>query len=147
MASLPDDRPPTTAVNPVARRRVLIVDDSIVSRRLVRRCLEFAGCGDAEFLEAADGAAALRLLEAQYVDILVTDLNMPVMDGFELLRAIADTAKIAPGAIVVVSSAATESIRVELAALNATILLPKPVSANQMAMALAPVLRSQQVRR
>ena len=71
-------------------RKVLIVDDSGVGRKLVRRCLDFAGLAGSEFIEAENGAKALEVLEAGGVDVLVTDLNMPVMDGVELLRAIAE---------------------------------------------------------
>jgi two-component system chemotaxis response regulator CheY len=128
-------------MNPPAARRVLVVDDSALGRKLVRRCLEFAGCTGSEFLEAGDGAEALRQIEAGRVDLLVTDLNMPVMDGYELLRALADDAALKPGAIVVMSSAANETVAAEITRLGATALISKPVSPAELAKVLAPVLR------
>jgi two-component system chemotaxis response regulator CheY len=61
---------------------VLIVDDSSTSRRMVRQVLERMGVE--RFQEAENGKEAIALIEAQYFDLIITDLNMPEMDGREL---------------------------------------------------------------
>jgi CheY-like chemotaxis protein len=62
---------------------VLVVDDESDLRFLMRRCFEKAGH---DVRDAGDGAAALLAVQALRPDLVVTDLMMPVMDGFELIR-------------------------------------------------------------
>ena len=66
--------------------KFLIVDDFSTMRRIVRGLLKEMGCHHTA--EAEDGAAALNLLKAQRFDFVVSDINMPNLDGFELLKAI-----------------------------------------------------------
>lgn len=65
---------------------VLIVDDSTVMRNFIKRVLRMSGLPIAETLEAADGSAALERLNTAMVDLVLCDINMPVMNGEELLR-------------------------------------------------------------
>jgi two-component system chemotaxis response regulator CheY len=120
-------------------KRILIVDDSQVSRRLVRRCIEFAGFGECEFLEAGDGANALEMIEAGKADVLITDLNMPVMDGLELLRAIHESGAPKPILTIVMTSAASTALKAELDKYQVAALITKPVSHQAFAKALAPL--------
>ncbi len=76
-------RPPPKAE--VRRRRILVVDDSPLTRELLASLLEAVGY---EILTAADGAEALERLGRESVDIVVTDLEMPRMDGLELTRRV-----------------------------------------------------------
>src|SRR5258707_2162966 len=69
--------------------RILIVDDSSMMRWRVGRLITLSGVPAAEILEAANGAEALAVLESTDVQLLLTDINMPVMTGLELLREIA----------------------------------------------------------
>ncbi len=66
--------------------KFLIVDDFSTMRRIVRGLLKEMGCSHA--VEAEDGVAALAVLRTQPVDFVVSDINMPNMDGFELLCTI-----------------------------------------------------------
>ena len=66
--------------------RYLIVDDFSTMRRIVRGLLKEMGCNHAD--EAEDGVVALAMLKAQKFDFVVSDINMPNMNGFELLKAI-----------------------------------------------------------
>ena len=65
--------------------RVLIVDDSSTIRRIISRCLERAEVGISEVFEAGDGREALDLLSTQAVEVVLTDINMPNMNGLQLL--------------------------------------------------------------
>lgn len=64
---------------------VLIVDDSVTLRRVLRKELEGGGY---RVVEAADGATALQQLEAEPIQLVITDLNMDPMNGFELVARI-----------------------------------------------------------
>lgn len=124
-------------------RRVLIVDDSGVGRKLVRRCLEFAGLAGATFLEADNGQAALDILEREGADLIVTDLNMPVMDGIELLRAMAEVPSCKATVRIVMTSTASPRLRAELEQYGVAALIAKPVSPTDVAKVVAPLLIDQ----
>jgi two-component system, chemotaxis family, chemotaxis protein CheY len=66
--------------------KFLIVDDFSTMRRIVRGLLKEMGCNNAD--EAEDGAIALQMLKTQKFDFIVSDINMPNMNGFDLLKAI-----------------------------------------------------------
>jgi two-component system chemotaxis response regulator CheY len=66
--------------------KFLIVDDFSTMRRIIRGLLKEMGCHHSD--EAEDGVIALNMLRAQKFDFIVSDINMPNMNGFELLKAI-----------------------------------------------------------
>ncbi len=66
--------------------KFLIVDDFSTMRRIVRGLLKEMGCNNAD--EAEDGAVALGMLKSGKYDFVVSDINMPNMNGFDLLKAI-----------------------------------------------------------
>jgi two-component system, chemotaxis family, chemotaxis protein CheY len=66
--------------------RTLIVDDSSVMRKIVERVLRQAGIPLGQVMEAANGSQALDIIRQQTVDLVLADVNMPVMDGLELVR-------------------------------------------------------------
>lgn len=70
---------------PPRRRRILVVDDSITARTLEQSVLEAAGY---EVRTAVDGADAWRVLQEHGADLIVSDIEMPRLDGFDLCRAI-----------------------------------------------------------
>ena len=92
-----------------ADMKFLVVDDFSTMRRIVRGLLKEIGYGNAE--EAEDGAVALNMLKAAKFDFVVSDINMPVMNGFELLSAIKkdDTLKHLP-VLMVTAEARKEDI-------------------------------------
>ena len=83
------------------RRRVLVVDDSITTRTLEQHVLEAAGY---ETLTAVDGADAWRQLHERSVDLVVSDVEMPRMDGFALCRAIRASSRFAKLPVVLVTA-------------------------------------------
>ena len=66
--------------------RALIIDDSSVMRKIVERSLRQAGLDLSEVKEAGNGAEALALLANTIVDLILCDINMPVMDGLEFVK-------------------------------------------------------------
>jgi len=123
-------------------KRVLIADDSRMARMFVRQCLEIAGLKGWEFKEATQGEEALKMLKAESFDLLVTDLNMPVLDGARLLRFVRASPKLAEVQVMVVSSAGNPAREKELLEAGAFAVLSKPVSPAALARALIPLLSS-----
>ncbi len=120
-------------------KRIVLADDSKTARAIVRRCLEIAGCGDATFVEAANGQEALVLLKEQRTDLFVTDLVMPDMDGREVLSRMAASPRLIAIPTIVVTSLANPGIDKELGAMESCIQIAKPVNPGIMAEALERV--------
>ena len=64
---------------------VLIVDDSSTMRTVIKKTISACGFNTGQFYEAANGREALDILRAEWLDVVVTDYNMPDMDGMELI--------------------------------------------------------------
>ena len=108
--------------------RILIVDDSAMMRKMIRRVLALSEVPVGEIFEASDGAEALHLLETHDVDVLLTDINMPVMTGTELLRELASNSRYRALRRVIISTDGSASRRDEAAALDVRCYLEKPFS-------------------
>ncbi len=67
---------------------ILIVDDSVLTRTAIKRIIRMIGIEAGQILEAADGREALSVLDNQSVDLVLADLNMPQMNGVELIHEI-----------------------------------------------------------
>lgn len=67
---------------------VLIVDDSVTMRALIRKVLVISGFDIGQYFEGSNGLEALGILENNWVDIILSDLHMPEMDGEALIRAL-----------------------------------------------------------
>jgi len=108
--------------------RILIVDDSATSRMIIRRCFEIAGYRDAEFYEAEDGVMALSFLREHAVDLVVSDIRMPRMDGGTFIRKLrmSDGTKRIP--VVVASSMSSDTLEAELKRSGVKAVIRKPVS-------------------
>ena len=110
-------------VQPSAAGTVLTVDDSPAVRRLVRACMGAIGF---EVVEAGDGAAALRLLRRRLVDLIITDINMPGMDGYRLIEAVREGLGDASTPILVLSSEDSPAKAERAHAAGASAWLAKP---------------------
>ena len=108
--------------------RILIVDDSSMMRAMIKRVVKLTNVPVHEILEAGDGAEALTLLEQHDVQLLLTDINMPVMNGAELLRAIADDERWSGLTRVIISTDGSTARREEAAELDVRCYLEKPFS-------------------
>ena len=106
--------------------RVLIADDSPAMRSFVRRVVELSGFELSHCFEAGDGQEALELLRREWVDAILTDINMPRMDGEELLRRLAADELLNSVPAIVISTDATESRIARLLALGARGYVTKP---------------------
>ncbi|GAB2690476.1 response regulator [Aliiglaciecola aliphaticivorans] len=119
--------------------RVLLVDDSRLARNHIRRVLEGSGLTDIK--EAENGASALTLLKDNVFDLVVTDYNMPEMDGRELSEYIRFNPETSHIPIIMVTSEATNSAHmanIQQTGVNA--LCDKPFEAQEVRKILATLL-------
>lgn len=91
--------------------RVLIVDDSASMRAVVKKTLSAAGYAVETCLEAQNGAEALEILHQEPVDVVLSDLHMPEMDGLELLRILQKEGKVPPCFILVTTEGRKERLK------------------------------------
>lgn len=105
---------------------VLIVDDSPAMRVFVRRVLDSSGLEIERCLEASNGQEALDLLKDNWVDVVLTDINMPTMDGEELLRTMAEHEILRAIPVLVVSTDRTECRIRKMLSLGAKGYVTKP---------------------
>jgi two-component system chemotaxis response regulator CheY len=122
--------------------RALIVDDSSVMRKIVERCLRQAGLDALVVFEAGNGVEALELLRTAKVDLILTDINMPSMDGLELVRQIRaqDLAKGVP-VIMITTESSEEQVKQAIQA-GARGYIRKPFTAGQVKERVLPLLQA-----
>jgi two-component system chemotaxis response regulator CheY len=118
----------------------LIVDDSAVMRAFIRRIIVLSGMEGAEFLEAGEGGEALSILREHWVDVVLTDINMPAMDGEQFVRRLAadDLLKSVP--VVIVSTDGTDSRIRQMCSLGARGYVRKPFMPETLRLELERVL-------
>lgn len=121
--------------------RVLIVDDSAVMRKIVDRSLRQAGLELKEVFEAGNGVEALARMQQNRVDLILSDINMPTMDGLELVQQLqgVDNAKGVP--IVMITTEAGESHVVQALSSGARGYIRKPFSPDQIRERIIPLLQ------
>jgi two-component system chemotaxis response regulator CheY len=120
--------------------RTLIVDDSSVMRKIVERSLRQAGLDPLVVYEAGNGAEGLDMLKAKPVDLILSDINMPSMDGLEFLRQI-KAQNLAPGVPVVMITTESSEEHVKQAILaGARGYIRKPFTAEQVKERVLPLL-------
>ncbi|MEO7142460.1 MAG: response regulator [Bryobacteraceae bacterium] len=105
---------------------VLIVDDSPLMRAFIQRVLAAAGIAAGAVVQASDGEEALAVLRHRRVDLILTDINMPRMDGEEFLRAVEADESLRGTPVVVVSTDSSGSRVNRMLALGAQGYLGKP---------------------
>jgi two-component system chemotaxis response regulator CheY len=110
-----------------AHYRALVVEDSTTMRHLIVFALK--RMKQLTVVEADDGVEALRKLQADKYDLLITDINMPVMDGFKLVSMVRNDASMKGMPIIVITTEGGEDDRKRAIALGANAYISKPVQA------------------
>jgi len=116
--------------------QILIVDDSETSRMITKKCLFICGYEDSTFHEAQDGLEALQVLDKNQIDLMVTDLNMPRMDGFTLVKKLKLAHRLQRPKIIVFSSLANEPVEKELKSYGVLAVVHKPLTPEKLSLAL-----------
>ena len=110
---------------------ILVVDDSAVMRAMLIRVLRLSGLPIGTVHEAGDGVQALALLAAHSVDLALLDINMPVMNGDELLDRIRADAGMARLPVIIVSTERSDA-RIESFARRGAAFITKPFTPEQI---------------
>jgi len=105
---------------------ILIVDDSSLTRKKMKRIIEMVGLDVCQFLDAENGAEALKILDQADVDLVLSDLNMPEMSGAEMVRRMKSNPEVKSVPVVVVSAESTTTRAKELLAVGVKDYLHKP---------------------
>ena len=119
---------------------VLIVDDSAAIRKILQRVLRQAELPLGQIYEAGDGLEALKTLDSQRVDLVLADINMPNMDGLQLLDRIKSNEKWKHLPVVMVTTEGSESKVMSAAKVGAVGYVRKPFSAEQFRQTLDGIL-------
>jgi two-component system, chemotaxis family, chemotaxis protein CheY len=122
--------------------RALIVDDSSVMRKIVERSLRQAGLDLVMVHEAGSGTEALEILKGKEVDLILSDINMPMMDGLEFLRQLR-AQDLVPGVpvVMITTESSEEHVRQAILA-GAQGYIRKPFTAEQVKERVLPLLNA-----
>jgi len=122
--------------------RALIVDDSSVMRKIVERALRQAGLDALVVYEAGSGAEGIEVLKTKTVDLILSDINMPIMDGLEFLRQIG-AQNLAEGVpvIMITTESSEEHVKQAIQA-GAKGYIRKPFTAEQVKERVLPLVRA-----
>jgi two-component system, chemotaxis family, chemotaxis protein CheY len=122
------------------RPRILIVDDSSVMRKIVERSLRQAGLELGDIVEAGNGIEALAAVQAEPFDLILSDINMPAMDGIEFLRQLVTIESCKGTPVVMVTTEGSESRVVEALSIGAKGYIRKPFTPDQIKERVTPLL-------
>tara|TARA_R110002096_G_scaffold77896_1_gene183142 strand:- start:55671 stop:56414 length:744 start_codon:yes stop_codon:yes gene_type:complete len=120
--------------------RVLVVDDSATTRSVVRRALAMSGVPAAGIREAANGVEALLKISEERPQLVLSDVNMPSMDGFELLQEMRKRGHIGKIPVVMITSRSSLRDRNRLIELGAEAVIRKPFPVHALRTYIEPYL-------
>ncbi len=119
---------------------LLIVDDSATMRKIVMRTVRMSGIQFDRTEEAGNGLEALKVLEANPVDVILCDVNMPEMNGSELVKKVRENSAYSKIKIVMVSTESAQEFIDELLGSGANDYITKPFTPEKFQEKLAPLL-------
>ena len=126
----------------MASIQTLIVDDSSVMRKIVERCLRQAGLDISQVFEASNGVEALAVIDKNQVDLILSDINMPVMDGLEFVKNLQGIEKAKKIPVVMITTEGGENHVTEALSHGARGYIRKPFTPEQVKTQIVPLLGS-----
>jgi len=111
---------------------ILIVDDSLTARTFIARTLEISGVDLQQVYQARNGQEALDLLQREWVDIVFVDINMPVMNGVELVNRMRASEVLKSVPVIVISTDRSAQRMNELKAAGVQAYLTKPITPEEL---------------
>lgn len=119
--------------------KFLVVEDSPTMRQLISFSLKrFKGC---KIVEAVDGVDALKKLASEKIDVILTDINMPVMDGLKLVSMIRQNPDLKDLPIIIITTEGAEEDRQRGLALGANSYIAKPIQSSHLIKTIQELLQ------
>ena len=122
---------------------VLIVDDSLTARTFIARTLEISGVPLNQVYQARNGQEALDLLQREWVDIVFADINMPIMNGVELVHQMRAREVLKTVPVIIISTDRSAHRMNELKAAGVQAYLTKPLTPEELKSTVEHLLSSQ----
>lgn len=119
-------------------KSILIVEDSSTTRALIRAVID--ELGDFETVEATSGFEALKMLPQQPYDLIITDINMPDINGLELINFVRSNTRYNNIPIIIVSTERSEEDKKRGMALGATAYVTKPFKSFELQTAIKKII-------
>jgi two-component system chemotaxis response regulator CheY len=119
---------------------ILIVDDSFPMRAVIKKVIKASGFNIGELFEAGNGKQALQILNEQWLDLVLTDYNMPDMNGLELLKAMKSQQTLTDIPVVIVTTEGSDQRVEEFLSQGAVAYIKKPFTPEQIKSHLNQIL-------
>jgi two-component system chemotaxis response regulator CheY len=119
---------------------ILIVDDSFPMRAVIKKVIKASGFAIGELFEAGNGKEALQVLDEHWLDLVLTDYNMPDMNGLELVKAMNRNGTLADIPVVIVTTDGSERRAEEFLGQGAAAYIKKPFTPEQIKAQLNRIL-------
>jgi len=123
---------------------ILIVDDSPSMRQVIRRTIQISGFDVGQFFEVNNGKEALDLIDKEWVDIILSDINMPVMDGLTFIRLLQKDIITANIPVIVITTEGREACLKEFLDMGVASFLQKPFKPETIRNKLIEIIGSEQ---
>lgn len=120
-------------------KNILIVDDSATMRKIIMRGLRQAGIENADFKEAGDGLEGMKAMESTTFDLILSDVNMPNMNGLDFVKAVKEKLPTPPPIVMITTEGSEEVIR-EAMSRGAKGYLKKPFTPDKIQEVIGPFL-------
>jgi two-component system chemotaxis response regulator CheY len=111
---------------------ILIVDDSFPMRAVIKKVIKASGFNIGELFEAGNGKQALQILNEQWLDLVLTDYNMPDMNGLELLKAMKSQETLTDIPVVIITTEGSDQRVEEFLSQGAVAYIKKPFTPEQI---------------
>jgi len=111
---------------------ILIVDDSFPMRAVIKKVIKASGFDIGGLFEAGNGKQALQILNEQWIDLVLTDYNMPDMNGLELLKAMKQSDTLSDIPVVIVTTEGSDQRLEEFLHIGAVAYIKKPFTPEQI---------------
>ncbi len=122
------------------KRRVLVVDDSSTIRKIIQHSLHRTNLNVGEIMEACNGREALSMVQRYPFDLILSDIDMPVMDGLELLEALAFVRGAANTPVVIITRHTSEEGVLRAMEAGARAYIRKPFTIEELWEKIEPLL-------
>lgn len=119
---------------------ILVVDDSETMRAVIKKTVLMSGVQIGEFCEAGNGKEALQILEEMWIDVVLSDINMPEMGGIDFLREVKKNKVLINIPIIFISTESSQARRDEVMTLGAAAYVKKPFMPEKIREVLLDVL-------